>query len=170
MRVELEAALPLAARDVHGAHQAGELALLSADAHRSATVSALEPAETFCVVRDEFLRLARRHVGVKDALLALLAERIRRANERIVVAHYLDAETRVRWALLQAARIWGPGEATPIPLTQEQLAELAGTARGTVNRVLREEAERGVVALARGSVRVLDADALGRRVRGLPRA
>jgi CRP-like cAMP-binding protein len=41
-----------------------------------------------------------------------------------------------------------------VPLTPENLAELAGTARGTVNRVLREEQSRGVVAVERGRIRV----------------
>jgi len=133
-------------------------------------VSALELSETFSVVRDEFFRLTTRHPGVKDCLLALLAEQIRRANERIVVAHYLDAESRVRWALLQLVATYQAGEEIAIPLTQEQLAEFSGTARATVNRVLSEEAERSAVALERGRVRVLDTHELERRVRGVPRA
>ena len=48
------------------------------------------------------------------------------------------------------------------------LAELAGTARGTVNRVLREEQEQGAVLLERGRVRVLEPASLADRVRGLP--
>ena len=155
---------------VHGPGEAfGELALLAPGSVRSATVSALEPAETFSVVRDEFFRLAHRYPGVKDCLLALLAEQIRRANERIVVAHYCDADVRVRWALLQLARTYDADDETTIPLTQEQLAEYAGTARATLNRVLQEEAANGAIALERGRVRVLDADDLGRRARGVPR-
>ena len=50
--------------------------------------------------------------------------------------------------------------------TQEQLAELAGTSRSTVNRVLRQEEKRGTVALRRGRTTVLDRDALARRARG----
>ena len=154
---------------VHGPGEAfGELALLAPGSRRSATVSALELSETFSVVRDEFFRLTTRHPGVKDCLLALLAEQIRRANEWIVVAHYLDAESRVRWALLQLVATYQAGEEIAIPLTQEQLAEFSGTARATVNRVLREEAERGAVALERGRVRVLEPGELERRVRGVP--
>jgi CRP-like cAMP-binding protein len=52
-----------------------------------------------------------------------------------------------------------------VPLTQEDLAGLAGTSRATVNRVLREEEERGTVKLGRGRTTVLDADALARRAR-----
>ena len=50
-------------------------------------------------------------------------------------------------------------------ITQEDIAAMAGTSRATVNRVLREEAGRGVVALARGRTTVLDVGDLERRCR-----
>jgi CRP-like cAMP-binding protein len=155
---------------IHGPGDAfGELALLPPGSHRSATVYALEPGETFSVLRAEFFALADRHPGVKDVLLAVLAERIRNANERIAVAHFLDAEARVRWAIVRLVDVYKSGTETVIPLIQEQVAEFAGTARTTVNRVLREEEERGTLVLERGRVRVIDAEALARRVSALVR-
>lgn len=156
---------------VHGPGEAfGELALVSGDALRQATVNALEDGETFSVVRPDFLRVASRHALVKDALLSLIAEKLRLANEHLVAAHVLDAEARVRWALVQLERSYGEdGAPTVVPLTQEQIAELAGTARATVNRVLREEEGRGTLTIARGRLRLLDTSALGTRLRGLPR-
>ena len=59
----------------------------------------------------------------------------------------------------------GAGERTVVPLTQEDLAAMAGTSRATANRILRDEEKRGAVALQRGRVTVLDADELGRRCR-----
>ena len=153
--------------DVLGPGQAfGELALLLPDARRSATVAALEDGETRSVFRDDFARLQRSQPGVKDVLLRLLAEQLRRASDRIVEAHYVDAETRVRRRVCELAEIYSEeGERAVVPLTQEDLAAMAGTSRATVNRVLREEEKRGTVALQRGRVTVLDADALGRRCR-----
>ena len=52
-----------------------------------------------------------------------------------------------------------------IPLTQEQLAEMAGTSRATVNRVLREEQAHGTVELRRGRTVVLDAAAIAAQAR-----
>jgi CRP/FNR family transcriptional regulator, cyclic AMP receptor protein len=131
---------------------------------RSATVSALEDGETFSVTRGDFHELARRHVEVKDVLLILLAESVRRSSERVVVAHYLDADDRVRWALLRLVPLYGSDGVTVIPLTQEQIAELAGVTRPTVNRVLRDERKRGTVVLERGRVRIVDLGELERRV------
>ena len=47
-----------------------------------------------------------------------------------------------------------------MPVTQEDIAAMAGTSRATVNRVLREEEKLGAVALARGRTAVLDEAAL----------
>ena len=47
-------------------------------------------------------------------------------------------------------------------LTQEDIASLAGTSRATVNRVLREEQQRGTLALGRGRTVLLDVVSLAR--------
>jgi CRP/FNR family transcriptional regulator, cyclic AMP receptor protein len=144
----------------------GELALLLPDERRSATISALEAGETRSVYRDDFARLQRSHPGVKDVLLRVLAVQLRRASTRLVEAHYVDADTRVRRRLIELGQIYGSDDAPGvIPLTQEDLAAMAGTSRATVNRVLRDEVKRGVVALARGRVSLLDVQALARRCR-----
>jgi CRP/FNR family transcriptional regulator, cyclic AMP receptor protein len=140
----------------------GELALLLPDARRSATVLALEQAETRSIFRDDFALLQRSHPGVKDVLLRLLADQLRRASDRIVEAHYVDADTRVRRRLLELAETYENGV---VPLTQEDLAAMAGTSRATVNRVLRDEANRGTIEHGRGRVTILDVDELDRRCR-----
>jgi CRP/FNR family transcriptional regulator, cyclic AMP receptor protein len=143
----------------------GELALVSPPSQRSATVVALEPAETRSVYRDDFDRLRRGHPGVDRVLVGLLAEEIRLMNERLLEAHYVDAETRVRRHLRQLAALYERDGTSVIPLTQEEIAEIAGTSRATVNRVLREEERRGVIELRRGRTTVVDAEQLSRRAR-----
>lgn len=149
--------------DVLGPGQSfGELALLGEEGHRSATVEALEAGETRSIFRDDFAALQREHPTVKDVLLRLLAGQLRRSTERLVEAHFVDAETRVRRRLVELASTYEGGT---VPLTQEDLAALAGTSRATVNRVLREEQKLGTLALARGRTTVLDVAALERRCR-----
>ncbi len=151
--------------DVLGPGEAfGELALLSPGARRSASVEALDEGETLSVYRDDFASLQAEHPGVKDVLLRLLAEQLTRASDRIVEAHFTDADTRVRRRLRDLAVRQHPG-AGPIAvsMTQEHLAEMAGTSRATVNRVLREEERRGTVRLTRGYTTVLDLEELTRR-------
>ena len=142
----------------------GELALVSADAKRVATVAALEPGETWSVYRDDFVRLRREHPRVDAVLVHLLAEEVRRLSERLTEAYYEDADIRIRRRLVELAGA-AEGDAATIPLTQEALAEMAGTSRATVNRVLREEAKRGSIELGRGRTVVRQLDDLARRAR-----
>ena len=147
--------------DVIGPGEAfGELALLSPASRRSATIESLDEGETLSVYRDDFALLQSEHPGVKDVLLRLLAEQLTRASDRIVEAHYTDAETRVRRRLRDLAL---RQDEPAVSMTQEHLAEMAGTSRATVNRVLREEERRGTVALSRGCTTVLDLEELSRR-------
>jgi CRP/FNR family cyclic AMP-dependent transcriptional regulator len=143
----------------------GELALVTPPSERSATVVALEAAETRSVYRDDFEALRKRHPAVDRVLVALLAERIREMNERLLEAHYVDADTRVRRHLRELAETYERDGAAVIPLTQEEIAEIAGTSRATVNRVLREDERRGVIELKRGRTIIVDPDQLVRRGR-----
>jgi CRP-like cAMP-binding protein len=140
----------------------GELALVAEKAPRSATVEALEAGETFCVYEVEFARLRKEHPSVDELLISLLATEVRTMNERLLEALYLPAERRVLRRLVELAEIYG---GTEIPLTQEELAGLAGTSRATVNAVLGDAQTRGLVELRRGHVTIVDADGLAGRAR-----
>lgn len=139
----------------------GEMALVADGARRAATITALEEAETFAVYVTDFQRLRKEHPSVNEVLIAFLAGEVRRQNELVLEALYVPAEKRVLRRLRDLAGLYSGEE--PIALTQEQLAEMAGTSRATVNRVLQEERARGTIELRRGATRVLDIDALRRR-------
>jgi len=143
----------------------GELALIG-DGRRSATVEALEAAETRSIHRPDFERLRAEHPAVTEVMVAVLAGRVARLSQHLLEALYLPSDKRVRRRLAELARVYAPGggEAV-IPLRQEDLAGLAGTSRATVNRVLREEEARGTVLLGRGRTTVLDVAAVERRGR-----
>ncbi len=142
----------------------GEMALVDDEARRSATVSALEEAETFAVYRDDFARLRREYPTVNQVLLAFLASEVRMLNARLLESLFVPVEKRVRRRLLELAALYpGKDGRLLIVLTQETIAELAGASRATVNQVLRDEQERGTLELRRGSTRVLDLDALRKR-------
>ncbi len=152
----------------------GELALVDGpDARRSATVSALEGGETLSIHRLDFERLRRQRPDTSQVVIAVLAEQVRRLSKLVAEAHYVSAEKRVRRRLLEVSGGYTPPERGEVedteprlvPLTQDDLADLAGTSRATVNRVLRMEQEKGAVKLGRGRTEVLDPAALSRRSR-----
>ena len=142
----------------------GEMALTHAAHHRSATVVALEPAETMAVYYGEFERLRRAHPQVGEMLVAFLAGEVRRQNQLLVDALYVPAEQRVLRRLAELADTYAHDGV--IGLTQEELAQIAGTSRATVNRVLRAEEARGTIALRRGKVVILNRETLGGRRTG----
>jgi len=144
----------------------GEMALLVEDATRSATVAALEKAETFSIFRADFDRIRAKYPDAERFLWSFLVNEVRMLNERLLEALYVPVDKRVRRRLVEMAELYG-GDDSPatVPLTQEVIAELAGAARPTVNQVLREEERRGVVALERGKTTILDLDSLRRRAR-----
>jgi CRP-like cAMP-binding protein len=150
---------------VHGPGDAfGELALLDSEQSRSTTVAALSAAETYAVRRDDFSRLRREYPEVNDVLARLLAQRLRRTTELLTEALFVSAELRVVRRLAELAALYG-GRApnTVVPLAQHELAELAGTSRATVNRVLGAETQEGTVSLGRNRITVVDPDRLAAR-------
>ncbi len=145
----------------------GEMALLVDEAQRTATVGALEDAETYSVYRTDFELIRAAHPGADRFLWAFLVNEVRVLNERLLEALYLPVDKRVRRRLLELAELYGNGSEGPVtvPLTQEVIAELAGAGRPTVNQVLRDEEKRGTIEIERGRTRIIDAAGLARRAR-----
>ena len=143
----------------------GEQALLTADSLRTASAVALDPVETRVLRRAEFTALVHEHPGTALVLIDLLAAQVRRLSDRLTEALYIPAETRVLRRVLDLAAVFGGGESVIIPVTQDDIASLAGTTRPTANRVLKAAEESGALVLTRGRVQILDLETLNRRAR-----
>jgi len=141
----------------------GELALLSVDARRAATVAALERSETLMIRRKDFADLRRRNPRMDAFLVAVLASRNRALSEHLTDLLFSPADERVYRRLLLLTDVATPGGSEWVKVTQEDVGSLAGTTRATVNRALRAAADAGTIELARGRFRILDRDALERR-------
>jgi CRP-like cAMP-binding protein len=134
----------------------GELALV-APAARSATVVAITECEVLKVPAEALRDLRRSNAGVNDLLVRSLVDEVRRLSSLLLEAHFLPVDERIRRRLDDVARLClgeRPGPVL-IPLTQEELAQIAGTTRATVNRILRSAEAAGQVRLARGGVEIL---------------
>ncbi|GMA40032.1 Crp/Fnr family transcriptional regulator [Mobilicoccus caccae] len=144
----------------------GEIALLREESERSATVSALDPVETFVLGKADFLRLRATLPAMDRYLVDQLARYIRRQDARLVEALYVAVDKRVLRRVLAMARLYGDGGAgTVIPLTQDVFASMAGTTRPTANQVLRAAERDGLVTMSRGRIRIEDPSGLARRAR-----
>lgn len=141
----------------------GELALVTGG-RRTGTVVALERAETQSIHQLDFVALRQRHPDVTDVLIRALATRVERLSEQLVEALYVPADRRVLRRVAELAQLYAQADGpVDVPLTQEDIAGLAGTSRATVNRVLREAEARGELQLGRGRTTVVDAEAISRR-------
>lgn len=155
-----------AALDVLGTGETfGEQALINPDQQRSATVVALERAETMRLSRTDFEALLSDHPDTMRLLVSMLDARLRATSRDLVDALYLPAETRVIRRLIRLADLYRNHDSGAIPVTQDDLATMAGTTRQTVNRILRQCEEESIIRLARGRVEVLDPGTLARRAR-----
>lgn len=144
----------------------GELAVV-APGPRNATAVALENTETLGVHRGQFDELRATHPGIDQLLIAALVAEVRRLAVQLLDALYVPVEKRVWRRLVELSGTFGTGDtdATPIPLTQEDLAQVVGTTRPTVNRLLRDGELAGIVRIGRGRLEILDPEALARRAR-----
>ena len=100
-------------------------------------------------------------------MLRALAQRLRRTNESLSDLVFSDVPGRVAKALLDLADRFGTatdkGVHVPHDLTQEELAQLVGASRETVNKSLADFVSRGWIRLEGRAVTLLDVDRLARR-------
>jgi CRP/FNR family cyclic AMP-dependent transcriptional regulator len=102
-------------------------------------------------------------------LLRVVARRLRRTNTMLADLIFVDVPGRVAKQLLQLAQRFGSVEGGQLrvthDLTQEELAQLVGASRETVNKALADFAARGWLRLEGKSVVILDRERLSRRAR-----
>jgi CRP-like cAMP-binding protein len=141
----------------------GEQSLVDGVGQRTATVAALEPVESLALGADKFRGLRDSHPGIDRFLVAVLSERLQRTSQRLLDALYLPAEARVARCLSQLVVLYESDGGVSIPLTQADLATMAGVTRSTANRILRDAERAGALAIRRGHIDVSDPAALRRR-------
>ena len=144
----------------------GELALLDGEP-RSATATAIEPTETMMLPRDVFRELLEQHPSLRDALFSAVTGELRRLTAHVGELHFLDLAGRLAARLGQLARQSSPSGKGPISLdwhyTQTDLAAMIGGTRQSVNRLLAELQDEGLVTIEHDHLIVADLGALERR-------
>jgi CRP/FNR family transcriptional regulator len=102
-------------------------------------------------------------------LLQALAQRLRRTNDVLADLVFSDVPSRVAKALLQLADRFGKPTAEGVhvahDLTQEELAQLVGASRETVNKALADFTARGWLRIESRAVVIRDIDGLTKRAR-----
>ncbi len=144
----------------------GELAILDGEP-RSATATAVEPSEDLVLPRPVFIELLDTVPGLRDALLAGLSKELRRLTGHVEELHFLDLAGRLATRLArlaEEAQRDSHGEvALDWPYTQSDLAAMIGGTRQSVNRLLSELVEEGLLRIERDLLVIVDVQRLARR-------
>ncbi|MEX2554630.1 MAG: Crp/Fnr family transcriptional regulator [Actinomycetota bacterium] len=144
----------------------GEMALITPPPARTATIVALEPTETVIIHRDAFQDIRSRSPEVNEVLAAALATQVKRLTSHLLEALFVPVQTRVFRRLLALGDVYAEGTTDlVIPLSQDDIAALAGATRPTVNSVLKDAERSLMIALGRGRIEVRDIEELRRRAR-----
>ena len=146
----------------------GELSLFD-PGPRTASATAVTEARLLGLGHDDLQPWLRHNPEVAGQLLSALARRLRRTNEAMADLVFSDVPGRVAKALLDLARRFGvqrdDGVHVTHDLTQEELAQLVGASRETVNKALADFQQRGWIRHEARAVVLRDVDRLSRRSR-----
>ncbi|MBI2186739.1 MAG: Crp/Fnr family transcriptional regulator [Acidobacteria bacterium] len=137
----------------------GELAVVD-EAPRAHLATVHEDAVLCSFPRDVLLRVIPQAPALGYRITKLIGVRLRRFETRVEELLFKSAHARVAHALLDMATDYGikdnGGVLIPIRLNQKDLGNLVGLARETVNAVLQDFKERGLIDATRRSIRITD--------------
>ncbi len=146
----------------------GELSLFD-PGPRSLTATAVSDTRLLGLGHSDLEAVLATRPEVAKHLLQALARRLRRTNDTLADMVFSDVPGRVAKALLELSRRFGrqteAGVLVTHDLTQEELAQLVGASRETVNKALADFATRGWIRLEARAVCLLDVERLSRRAR-----
>jgi CRP-like cAMP-binding protein len=144
----------------------GELSLFDPNP-RTSTATAVTDAKLLSLGQTKLIPWLTENPRVSLNLLASLAQRLRRTNEAVGDLVFSDVPGRVAKALIDLGERFGKqtdeGLLVNHDLTQEELAQLVGASRETVNKALADFAGRNWLKLDGRAVLITDLERLSKR-------
>jgi CRP/FNR family cyclic AMP-dependent transcriptional regulator len=141
----------------------GEIPILDGG-ERSASAVAVEATELLTLHRRELIPFLENHPRAVIGLAGVLAGRVRRLSERAEDRQTMPLPGRIAKRLLALSIQYGKhpivGGPVEVRLPQQDLADLVGTTRESVNKQLRAWENQGIVEIGRGRVLLKDPAAL----------
>lgn len=144
----------------------GEMGVVDG-APRSASAIGLDRVEALVIESDRFRALLLERPALAHRLLEVVVARLRQASGRQLELGSVDVMGRVCTRLVELAASHGVAAADGIMvragISQQELADWAGTSRDGVVRVLRDLRELGLVESGRARILIRDLAALRER-------
>src|SRR5258707_2565865 len=138
----------------------GEVALLDGLA-RTADATANSNCEIFVIDRREFLPFVRSQPALAMKFIELLCARLRWTSDQVEEVILQDLPGRLASALIRLTERHKVAQGgRTIAVTQQEISEMVGMSRESINKQLRAWASRNWVRLEHGAIVVLDAEML----------
>jgi CRP/FNR family transcriptional regulator, cyclic AMP receptor protein len=141
----------------------GEIAMLDGGL-RTATVETLEPCELLVLRRDSVMQHLEQHPKVMHQMISALCQRLRNVDDFLQDTLFLNLPQRLGKTLKQLAKQHGikdeNGVLIDLKLTQQELANMVGSSRESVNKQLSVWMEYGWVQMDMGFIRLVQMDQL----------
>lgn len=137
----------------------GEIAVLDGLA-RTADAIANSDSDLFVIDRKDFLSLLANQPVLATKLIELLCVRLRWISDHVEQVIFPALSGKLAKALIRLIDRPGAAPDKKITITQQEIGEMLGMSRESVNKQLHEWADRKLVRLQRGSITVIDVDSL----------
>ena len=141
----------------------GEMSLLEDEA-RSASATALEDSVLICLKSEDYRKLVYSKPAASRALIKVLSERLKRANKEIEALSFNNVYGRIAMLLLDLAERYGvdspDGRRIEIAFSHRELAEMAGTAREVISRVMSRFKRTQSIAVMDNKILITNAEKL----------
>lgn len=142
----------------------GDMALIQKGFTRSATAETLEATSCYILSRAEFYRFLEQSPKLCLKLIEVTMDRLRKANEQIHNLTFLDVRSRILRTIRRLSEEYGKpapgGWMIDLKLTHQQLANMAGTVRESVTKVLQELQDQEIIRIDKKRIIVADLDQL----------
>jgi CRP/FNR family transcriptional regulator, cyclic AMP receptor protein len=145
----------------------GEMALLD-DLPRSADAIALDDSQLYVLNRKDFLAFLSNNGHTVYAILNSLSRRLRKTDDQLAEMCFLNLSARLAKRLVDLAETQEPEAGRPnscdLQISQQELGNILGVSRESINKELKILRNKGVVSTLRNSIHILDLESLKKRM------
>jgi CRP-like cAMP-binding protein len=145
----------------------GEMALLDG-LPRSANAVAIEDSQLYALNRKDFLSFLGNNENAVRAILYSLSVRLRKTDDQLAEMCFLNLSARLAKKLVEMAAAQSPYENHPescsVVISQQELGDILGVSRESINKELRILRDRGCVSTSRNAIVIKDLESLRRRM------
>jgi CRP/FNR family cyclic AMP-dependent transcriptional regulator len=145
----------------------GEMSILDGEP-RSATAIALSDVKAITITREDFTKLLRNNPDISIKIMFVLCKRLRRADRHVESLAFLSAPGRVARTILELSDEQGIKDDNKViinhKMTRQEFANIAGTSRETLTRVLMEFQDDGILDISKNQIILVDKKSLKDKV------